>query len=232
MMQLSGIPTLKLNHAVLKSQVGTGIGKKLTVGAYRNGMGSICMLMSTEYHNNHWDIIPRHMTDLELYKKDRMSLHKKGFKLAQSIYDKDENSDERELTNDTYYDLFQNLPVQMVTTQQGTKECYLCRSFSFTPSTMGEIMAVLDRHKVDWPEFRVVKQFYSKQAFEQEKETTHQPIPSPTNPTTNINPIDPSYPASHSPLIQRELFFGADLSPSNSNNSSTISTTNNCQSPS
>ena len=78
-MQLGGIPTLKLKHATLKSQTGIGIGTKLTVGAYRNGMGSICMLMSTEYHDNHWDIIPRHPIDLELYKGDKMSLHKKRF---------------------------------------------------------------------------------------------------------------------------------------------------------
>ena len=40
-MQLGGIPTLKLIHATLKSQTLVAIGTKLTVGAYRNGMGSI-----------------------------------------------------------------------------------------------------------------------------------------------------------------------------------------------
>ena len=34
-MQLGGIPTLKLKHVTLKSQAGIGIGTKLTVGAYR-----------------------------------------------------------------------------------------------------------------------------------------------------------------------------------------------------
>ena len=51
-MQLGGIPTLKLKHATLKSQTRIGIETKLTVGAYRNRMGSIRMLMITEYHDN------------------------------------------------------------------------------------------------------------------------------------------------------------------------------------
>ena len=68
---------LHKKHATLKINTGTGQGTKLTVEAYRNGMGSICMLTSTQYHNNHWDIIPRHPADIELYYQDRMGLHKK-----------------------------------------------------------------------------------------------------------------------------------------------------------
>ena len=77
MMKLAGIIPLKLKHATLKSNTGTKQGTKLTVEAYRNGMGSIFMLMSTQYHNNHWDIIPRNPVDLNLYNQDRMGLHKK-----------------------------------------------------------------------------------------------------------------------------------------------------------
>ena len=67
-MPSDGIPTLLLKHANLNSTRTSGSGIKLTVGAYRNGMGSICMLISTEYHTNHWDIIPRDLNDLQLYK--------------------------------------------------------------------------------------------------------------------------------------------------------------------
>ena len=82
MMPSNGIPTLLLKHANLKSNEARVSGTKLTVGVYRNGMGGIFMLMTTEYHSNHCDIITRHLNDLELYKNDRPSLHKKGFKLS------------------------------------------------------------------------------------------------------------------------------------------------------
>ena len=53
LMPSNGIPTLLLKHATLSSSRVSGNGAKLTVGAYRNGMDSVCMLMSTEYHANH-----------------------------------------------------------------------------------------------------------------------------------------------------------------------------------
>ena len=66
-MLLNSIPTLLLKHATLKINQSSGDGTKLTVGVYHNGMGGICMLMSTG--SNHWDIIPRHLSDLDLHKK-------------------------------------------------------------------------------------------------------------------------------------------------------------------
>ena len=107
------------------------------------------MLMSTEYHENHWDIIPRTLSDLVLYKNDRPSLHKKGFATNTQIEYEDDNNNDVTERNDCYYELFNSMPVEMVTTQQGTKEWHLCRSFSFTSSTMLDLMSVLKRHKVD-----------------------------------------------------------------------------------
>ena len=77
MMPCDGIPTLLLKYATLRNNRAQGSETKLTVGAYRNGMGSVCMLMTTEYHKNHWDIIPRNSCDLQLYKNDGSSLHRK-----------------------------------------------------------------------------------------------------------------------------------------------------------
>ena len=98
----NGIPCLLLKHATLRSSRANGVGTKLTVGAYRNGMGSVCMLMSTEYHTNHWDIIHRHLQDLKLYKYDRSNLHKKGFKLSSVIQYEDEDDD----ISNLYFELF------------------------------------------------------------------------------------------------------------------------------
>lgn len=48
-----------------------------------------------------------------------------------------------------------------------------------------------------WPEYKAVRLFYSKQAEQEEVQqgvetATEHPLPSPTNPVTNANPIDPS----------------------------------------
>ena len=64
----NGIPTYLLKYATLKSNQGSGASTKLTVGAYRNGIGSVYMLMSIEYHTNHWYIIPINLSDLQLFK--------------------------------------------------------------------------------------------------------------------------------------------------------------------
>ena len=52
-MPSNGIPMLLLKHATLSSTRVSGNVIRLTVGAYRNGMGIVCMLMSTEYHTNY-----------------------------------------------------------------------------------------------------------------------------------------------------------------------------------
>ena len=75
----------------LSSSRPSGNGTKLTVGAYRYGMVSICMLMSTEHHENHWDIVPRTLSDLILHKNDRPSLHKKGFFTSNQIEHENEH---------------------------------------------------------------------------------------------------------------------------------------------
>ena len=198
-------------------------------------MGSICMLMTTEYHSNHRDIIPRNLADLDLYKTDRNELHKKGYRLSASIYNSKDNQDERESTNDVYYNLFESLSIKMVTTQQGTKEWHLCRLFSFTSSTMGELMIVLDYHKVDWPEFKIIKQFYSKQAYneqQQQQNTTNQqqvnqqPVASSMNTQATILDLASSATSSPlSPIIQRESFSVVDLFANTSTLSTPIPTT-------
>ena len=55
--------------------------------------------MSTEYHSNHWDIIPRCINDLDLYKNDRPALHKKGFKLVAKVEYEDDDISEDERNN-------------------------------------------------------------------------------------------------------------------------------------
>ena len=108
----NGITSLLLKYTTLRSSQANGVGTKLTIGAYRNGMGSVCMFMSTEYHTNHWDIIPRHFKDLKLYKNDQSELHKRGFKISNVISYEDEEDD----ISNQYYELFQKMPVNMVTT--------------------------------------------------------------------------------------------------------------------
>ena len=46
-------------------------------------MSSVCTLMSTEYHINHWGLISKNDYDLELYETDQEKLHKEGFKVCQ-----------------------------------------------------------------------------------------------------------------------------------------------------
>ena len=99
-----------------------------------------------------------------MYKDDRSKLHKKGFNTTNQIDYEDDEYNDVEDRNDGYYELFKEMPVNMLTTQQGTKEWHMCRSFSFTSSTMLELMSVLDRHNVDWPEYKEVQRFYSKRA--------------------------------------------------------------------
>lgn len=58
-------------------------------------MDSVYMVMIREYHDNHWDITPRHHIDLHLYKTDRTMLHKKGFRLCAWLdYEDEENSED------------------------------------------------------------------------------------------------------------------------------------------
>ena len=91
MMPSAGIPTLMLKHTTLNSSRASGSSTKLTVGAYRNGMGSICML--------HWDLIPCHINDLDLHKNDRPALRKKLFKLVTKVEYQDDTSSEVDRNN-------------------------------------------------------------------------------------------------------------------------------------
>ena len=52
------IPTLLLKHTTLKSTRTSFSVTKLTVDDDRNDMGSVCMLLYTEFHANYWDVIP------------------------------------------------------------------------------------------------------------------------------------------------------------------------------
>ena len=95
------IITLLLKHAQLNYSSASWNDNKFTIGAYRNGMGSVYMIMTTEYHDNYWDIIPRHLVELHLYKTDCTMLHKKGFKLCAWLdHDDEENSEDEENSMD------------------------------------------------------------------------------------------------------------------------------------
>ena len=78
---LKGVQALKLKYAVFKS--GSFAGNKVTFSAYRDGRDSVCTLMSTEYHANYWDVIPKNDYSLELYEIDQERRHNKGFKVCQ-----------------------------------------------------------------------------------------------------------------------------------------------------
>ena len=86
---------------------------------------------------------------------------KKGFEISTEIKCEDKDNNNK---NDYHYNLFEAAPVNMITTQQGTKEWHICRSFLFTSLMMLEIMAILNWLNIDWPEYISVKQFYSKEA--------------------------------------------------------------------
>ena len=77
---LKDVQALKLKHTVFKS--GSFVGNKVTFSAYRDGRGSFCTLMSTAYHVNQWDMIPKNDYNLELYEINQKRLHKKGFKVC------------------------------------------------------------------------------------------------------------------------------------------------------
>ena len=123
-------------------------------------MGSVCTLMSTEYHSNHWDIIPKNDYDLELYETNRYKLHKTGFKVCEKRLT-GQNCFSTSLFDD-YYGLFCSCAIEMVTTSQGSNEWHFARPFAFTSSTISDILVVLNHHNIDWPEFQTVRSFYSK----------------------------------------------------------------------
>ena len=52
------------------------------------------MLMSIEHHENHWDEIPRRISDLNVHLNDRMKLHKKGFNVSKLIMQEEEQDDD------------------------------------------------------------------------------------------------------------------------------------------
>ena len=116
-MYLKSIQALKLKHTVFKSR--SSAGSKVTVGAYRNGTGSIFTLISSEYHTNHWNVIPKNDYDLKLYETDEEKLHKKVFKVCQKRNSYSSNF------FDEYYSLFCTFSIEMVTTLQGSNEWHL-----------------------------------------------------------------------------------------------------------
>ena len=75
------IPTLFLKYVTMRTSRDNGVGAKMTVDAYRNGMGGVCMLMWTEYHTTHWDIVPRYLQDLDLCKIINQPCTRKDLKL-------------------------------------------------------------------------------------------------------------------------------------------------------
>ena len=109
--------------------------------------------------------------------------------------------DEQDDDSDECYELFKNIPMEMVTMQQGTKEWHLRRSFSLTLSTMLELTSVLNWRKVNWPDCKAVQAFYSKQEYN--KKMTHQgiqPVQDPLSPPLDRVNVDTS-----SPIIPRQL---------------------------
>ena len=43
------------------------------------------MIMSTECYSNSWDIVLRHLNDLQLFQNDKQELKTKGFKLSETM---------------------------------------------------------------------------------------------------------------------------------------------------
>lgn len=60
-------------------------------------MGSVYMIITTEYHSNHWDIVPCNLNDLVLYENDQATLHNNSFSsVGTQKYDDDSQEDNNE----------------------------------------------------------------------------------------------------------------------------------------
>ena len=132
-------------------------------------------------------------------------LHISGYKISNCLSYENKENDTNDV-HDCYYEIFQQIPIKMVTTSQGTKEWHVCRSYYFTSLTMSDLMAVLDRHDVVWSEYLVDKQFYSDQFHEEQTNRNCSPQPTPTNQITTTYLTLPSS-SLMSPLVERQLFW-------------------------
>ena len=98
----------------------------LTVGAYRNGRGSVCLFMTTITHRHEWDFIPssfldslRHQTD-DAIKKSR----RKGFVLEHVNSDRILEKEQSDFY-DKCFETFDSLPCQMVTRHQSNLSWFI-----------------------------------------------------------------------------------------------------------
>ena len=104
----------------------------------------------------------------------------------------------------------------------------MCLSFSFTSSTIFELMLVLKRNNVDWNEHLAVQNYYSKKSNDAVEEVSQPFLLSIINPLNNTpasNPLNNTidhHQTNSSPIILRQLFsvdneFSNDTTNSNIN---------------
>ena len=80
------------------------------------------------------------------------------------------------------------------------------RSFSFTSSTILDLMSVFKRHKVDFPEHLAIHDCYSKKANDAVEDFSESQLPSLINPhNSNHNSITNPHQENSSPIIPRLL---------------------------
>ena len=81
------------------------------------------MLMTTENHENYWDIVHRTLSDLVLHNNDRPNLHKKRVATIKQVEFENEHINDDSERNEInfnsqkieiYYELFKRMPVEMV----------------------------------------------------------------------------------------------------------------------
>ncbi len=148
---MHGIPTLKTKSMFLGT-ARNNTGVKLTIAAYRNGMNSVCLTMSSTIHEPRFDFITSNAKEASLYhKEDFESLRKLGFKCSHrsDLLDGDAPSDN---VHDTYYTLFKEMPVEMVTLDQTNKIWMFARGLGFTSSTIYPVISILCQHRHDFTE--------------------------------------------------------------------------------
>ena len=113
---------------------------KLAVTAFRTGTGKVVMVASTFHRRLTMDFVTTTETYGELWKRDRESLKKLCSRFE---------GEEKKQTHEEYFDLFQSMPLTLVTAFQGHREWHIARRLSLTSTTTYAAIKALLRHSVD-----------------------------------------------------------------------------------
>ena len=133
LLESKGVDSLYMAHGKFNS-------KSLANMAYRNGNGSMCMLLSSEIKDFVWDIVPYNKAHGMARKASVNSFVKDYCFTSTKI------GDTEKTFKDIYFQIFEEMyhcDVQFVTSSQNGSEWHICRGFSITSKSSYSIISIL-----------------------------------------------------------------------------------------